>query len=293
VTGDGTPGTVPVWTGPRTLGDSPITTGATVDVAVPLRVDGGSSLAAIVGTTTGFSGVAGLSLGSGFAGVRGFNNNPGISVGVWGLGPTIGVFGSTALCADDFVDCITTPGIAGLFWSGPGGTILRGARVNPDDTRDETINITADGDLRIAGSAYKPGGGSWSALSDMRAKAAIQPLTNSLGRLLQLHGVTFEYTDAARAQFGERSGPHMGMVAQQVEQVFPSWIDTGTDGYKRLTFRGFEAVAVEAVRELDARVTANSQEALVRIADLERENADLRLAIEALSESIRALQRNR
>jgi hypothetical protein len=53
-----------------------------------------------------------------------------------------------------------------------------------------------------------------------------------------------------------------------------------------LTFRGFEAVAVEAVRELDA----NSKEALGRIADLERQNAELRRAIEVLAEAVKTLQ---
>jgi hypothetical protein len=79
---------------------------------------------------------------------------------------------------------------------------------------------------------------------------------------------------------------HMGMVAQDVEQVFPSWVDTGKDGYKRLTFRGFEAVAVEAVRELDAK----SNEATARIADLERQNVELRHAIEVLVETVKSLQ---
>ena len=42
----------------------------------------------------------------------------------------------------------------------------------------------------------------------------------------------------------------MGFVAQDVEEVFPDWISEGHDGYKRMTVRGFEALAVEALREL-------------------------------------------
>jgi hypothetical protein len=101
---------------------------------------------------------------------------------------------------------------------------------------------------------------------------------------LKLHGVTFEYTNPSA--FHERTGEHIGMVAQDVEQVFPSWVDTGTDGYERVTFRGFEAVAVEAVRELDT----HSKDALARIADLERQNTELRHAIEVLSAEIKILQ---
>ena len=108
---------------------------------------------------------------------------------------------------------------------------------------------------------------------------------------MRLRGVAYEYTNPSA--FGEAPGTHIGMVAQEVEQVFPAWpawVDAGKDGYKRLTFRGFEAVTVEAVRELDAKVSANSKEAMARIADLERQNAELRHALEVLSETVKAIQ---
>ena len=40
------------------------------------------------------------------------------------------------------------------------------------------------------------------------------------------------------------------MIAQEVEPVFPDWVESGPEGYKRLTYRGFEALTVEALREL-------------------------------------------
>ena len=45
-------------------------------------------------------------------------------------------------------------------------------------------------------------------------------------------------------------GTYTGMIAQEVERVFPEWISEGTDGYKRLTVIGFEGLVVEALREL-------------------------------------------
>ena len=177
-----------------------------------------------------------------------------------------------------------------------GGDILDGAGCPaPDPTGQNCsypspgfFSINNGGDLAISGNAFKPGGGSWSILSDRRAKKSIHPIDGALQQLLKLRGVTYEYTNPS--EFHELPGTHMGMVAQDVEQVFPSWVDTGTNGYKRLTFRGFEAVAVEAVRELDARVTANSDETTARIADLEKQNLELRHAIEVLSETVKALQ---
>ena len=40
------------------------------------------------------------------------------------------------------------------------------------------------------------------------------------------------------------------MIAQEVEEVFPDWVSEGGHGYKTVTFRGFEALTVEALRDL-------------------------------------------
>ncbi len=75
------------------------------------------------------------------------------------------------------------------------------------------------------------------------------------------------------------------MVAQEVEKVFPAWVDQGSDGYKRVTFRGFEAVTVEAVRELNDALSATSallHDTETRVRDLEKRNEELRTLIEHL-----------
>jgi hypothetical protein len=102
--------------------------------------------------------------------------------------------------------------------------------------------------LAVNGTAAKPGGGSWSVFSDARLKRAIEPLTGTLDRLLSLRGVSFEYEDPALVR--ERPGRQIGMIAQEVEPVFPDWVSRNPDGYRYLTFRGFEALTVEALRDL-------------------------------------------
>ena len=61
-------------------------------------------------------------------------------------------------------------------------------------------------------------------------------------------GVPFEYRDPD--SINEPHGTRIGMIAQEVEEVFPDWVKEGGHGYKTLTFRGFEAITVEALREL-------------------------------------------
>ncbi len=124
---------------------------------------------------------------------------------------------------------------------------------------NELIRITPGGNVGIGttnptskfevnGSAAKPGGGLWSVSSDARLKKNVAPLEHSLEDLLRLHGVTYEYIDPAA--INELGGTRIGFIAQNVEEVFPDWVDFGPNGFRRLTIRGFEAVAVEAIREL-------------------------------------------
>jgi hypothetical protein len=45
----------------------------------------------------------------------------------------------------------------------------------------------------------------------------------------------------------------VGFIAQQVEQVFPSWVAPDPSGFKAITTRGLEAMLVESVRTLQAQ----------------------------------------
>ena len=141
--------------------------------------------------------------------------------------------------------------------------------------------VWVGGNLEVAGNAYKTGGGSWGSLSDERLKKNIRPLTGVLDKLLELQGVSFEFKDPEKIH--ELSGERIGMIAQQVEKVFPDWVSTGKDGYKRLTYRGFEALTVEALRELraekDAKIAAlEKQDAEMERELAEQKNANAKLA---------------
>jgi hypothetical protein len=139
-----------------------------------------------------------------------------------------------------------------------------------DDSSATTVmSVSAAGDLTILGSGFKPGGGSWSVSSDVRLKKNIHPLDRALESLLDLHGITFEYKDPDAIH--ELHGERIGFTAQNVEKVFPDWVSEGADGYKRVTVRGFEALTVEALRELETRETAESAE----IQKLRAENREL------------------
>jgi hypothetical protein len=162
---------------------------------------------------------------------------------------------------------------ASLYINANGGSVGIGTN-NPNAT------------LSVNGAATKPGGGSWTNFSDARLKKNIQPITGALTTMLQLRGVTFEYIDSKAID--ELPGTRTGMIAQDVEKVMPDWVSAGPDGMKRITYRGFEALTVEALRE-----TTHAQErADDRIHVLEKENQELRQRLASVEAALATLARS-
>jgi Chaperone of endosialidase/e3 binding domain len=125
--------------------------------------------------------------------------------------------------------------------------------------------------LVVNGNAFKTAGGStWAVPSDGRLKKDIRSLHSALDRLLQLRGVSFEWKRSEEQ--GYPAGTQMGLLAQEVEEVFPEWVDTDPNGYKTLAIVGFEALTIEAFKELVAEneaLRAKNTELESRIRDLE------------------------
>jgi hypothetical protein len=167
--------------------------------------------------------------------------------------------------------------------SSPGGVTAQPMAIQSDGKVG--IGTTSPGFLlEVNGSAGKPGGGSWSVASDARLKKNIHTLSGALDKLLALRGVTFEYIDPAKIH--ELPGERMGLIAQEVEKVFPDWVEAGSNGYKRVTVRGLEALVVEALRQLRSEQVARQHEQERQIVELKREKD---AEIQELKQSVAAL----
>jgi hypothetical protein len=116
--------------------------------------------------------------------------------------------------------------------------------------------------------------GVWVNNSDVRLKKNIEPLSPYLDRLTTLRPVTFEWKEPAKLNATE--GKHIGFIAQEVEKVFPNWVDTDKTGYKWLNMEGVNAAFVRALQELVERDKAREKEYNQKLSKLEDENAELK-----------------
>ncbi len=135
-------------------------------------------------------------------------------------------------------------------------------------------------------SAAKPTSNTWTVSSDERLKTDIETLDDALNRLLALRGVSFRWRDPAA--MGGHDERYAGLLAQNVEQVFPEWVGLDPQGYKTVTVTGFEGLVAEALRELraekDAEMAAMRSEQADHLAALQAEVAMLKLQSDQLRE---------
>ncbi len=101
--------------------------------------------------------------------------------------------------------------------------------------------------------------------------------------------MTYEYIDPAA--INELDGTRIGFIAQNVEEVFPDWVDFGPNGFRRLTIRGFEAVAVEAIRELREEKDAQLAERDAMIAQQQARLTAMEARMAALESALRRVER--
>src|SRR3990172_7836069 len=76
--------------------------------------------------------------------------------------------------------------------------------------------------------------------------------TGAVGRLRRLRGVRWRWRDDAPD--GAKATAPMGVVAQDVEAVFPELVTTDAKGHKRVSYTGLIGPLIEAVKELDERL---------------------------------------
>ena len=94
-------------------------------------------------------------------------------------------------------------------------------------------------------------------------------MTGTLDRLMQLHGYEYTYRPEFVASGFALPGRQIGLLASEVQQVFPDWVERGSDGYLRVTERSTTALMVEALRDLTAEKERDLAELRAEVARLE------------------------
>lgn len=85
--------------------------------------------------------------------------------------------------------------------------------------------------------------------SDARYKTEITTLVSPLHNLLQLRGTAYYFNREAFPSMNFSSIKQMGLIAQEVEKIFPELVNTDKDGYKSINYTGLIPVMIESIKE--------------------------------------------
>ena len=88
--------------------------------------------------------------------------------------------------------------------------------------------------------------------SDITLKKDIVKIDGALNKLSQIKGVTYKWKKPEN--HGDDETEQLGIIAQDVEKVFPQAVSTDPNGIKSVSYGDMVAPLIEAVKELTARV---------------------------------------
>ncbi|HET7840039.1 MAG TPA: tail fiber domain-containing protein, partial [Terriglobia bacterium] len=161
---------------------------------------------------------------------------------------------------------------------GPAGGEGNRVRINSSGyvgigTMGPAYPLDVVGDIHTSGCVMYNGGavGSCATPSDARLKMNIQPFAPVLDRLVALRPVHYEWNPSNPQKYRYAPGRNPGLIAQEVEAVFPSMVTTGEDGYKKVYYNELPYLLLAGVRELKAR----NDELKAKVSTLETQNREL------------------
>jgi hypothetical protein len=125
--------------------------------------------------------------------------------------------------------------------------------------------------LVVNGTAAKPGGGSWATWSDSRLKDIHGNYLKGLKQIVSLRPVSISYRKDNSLKLPDDQ-EYAGLVAQDVQNIFPEAVSEGTDGYLQLDNNSINIALINAIRELKAendRLKSENENISLRLEKLE------------------------
>lgn len=98
--------------------------------------------------------------------------------------------------------------------------------------------------------------GSITAVSDARLKRNVLQLEGALSNLMKLRGISFDWNPDEKTNLLLMYGKQIGMIAQEVEAVYPELVQTNENGYKMVDYAKLTPILLEAIREQQTEIDA-------------------------------------
>ena len=126
--------------------------------------------------------------------------------------------------------------------------------------------------LEVVGSAAKPGGGTWTAISDKRLKQNVNAYTDGLDAVLAIEPITYHYNKASGL---DTKKEYVGVMAQDLKEVAPYMVGTfqkDEQEYFNVDNSAMVYMLINAVKEQQQQI----EQQQLQILELKAENEKLK-----------------
>jgi len=142
------------------------------------------------------------------------------------------------------------------------GNTLFSGNVGIGTTVPETnYAVNVNGNLNYSGTLTN--------ISDRRYKKAIQLIPNSSEKLLQTKGVQYQMKSDEFPEMKFPEGQQFGVIAQDVEKVFPNLVKTNNRGFKSVNYIGLLPVLIETLKQ-QQQTLSKFEEKVNKVKELEK-----------------------
>lgn len=211
-----------------------------------------------------------------------FNRNVGIAGSVGALAYT---FTGNATAPTDATATIFNQAFVGPVFSGLSFRVRTGAPTPADAlTVDQNQNVAIKGCLSNFGGSVLAG----TCSSDARLKTNILPFAPVLDRLVKLQPVHFDWRTSEYPEYHFGSGRNSGLLAQEVEKVFPEMVTADARGFKMVNYSELPYLTLAAIRELKSE----NDSLRGQLAERQRELEELRRQVGGLGTRLARLERS-
>lgn len=125
--------------------------------------------------------------------------------------------------------------------------------------------------------------------SDIRLKKDIITIDSALAKVLKLRGVTFNWRTSENKDRNFETTPQVGVIAQEVEAIYPQLVKTDAQGFKSVDYSKISAILIEALKEQQKQIDGLSAEISQLKADRSTEMAELKTRMKDMQDTIQTL----
>lgn len=118
--------------------------------------------------------------------------------------------------------------------------------------------------------------------SDLRWKKDVKTLSNSLAKVGQLRGVSYNWRKDEFPEKNFDNKEQIGLIAQEVEKIFPQLVDTDALGFKSIQYSKVVALLIEALKEQQVEINSMKAE-VIKMSQLENKVDSLTALVEILA----------